>query len=162
MRAMSFYAALPKKTPVLNYTISWSLFWPLIWLMVCVYGKRLQLIKFIRIQTCIICVESRPWRLSWRRSRPSLRCWWSGRGRARPAWSSSPQNSPPSAVYITDVLFSSVAEQDPGSGAFFTPGSDLGFQSHIFERLVTIFWVKSSKILLKLSQFFFFSTSKLK
>jgi hypothetical protein len=44
---------------------------------------------------------------------------------------------------------------DPGSGAFLTPGSgirdrffpDPGFQIHIFESLVTIFWVKNSIIL---------------
>ncbi len=48
---------------------------------------------------------------------------------------------------------------DPGSGLGFSgPGS----QSHIFESLVTIFWVKSSIILWKLAQIFFFSTSKLK
>jgi hypothetical protein len=48
---------------------------------------------------------------------------------------------------------SSVADPYPGSGAFLTldPGSgigffripDLGSQTHIFESLVTIFWVKS-------------------
>jgi hypothetical protein len=50
---------------------------------------------------------------------------------------------------------SSVADPDPGSGAFLTPGSgigffripDLGSQPHIFENLLTIFWVKSSIIL---------------
>jgi hypothetical protein len=49
----------------------------------------------------------------------------------------------------------SVADPDPGSGAFLTPGSgirkkpipDPGSQIHIFESLVTIFWVKSSIIL---------------
>ncbi len=49
---------------------------------------------------------------------------------------------------------SSDADPDPGSGAFLTPGSgirnkffsDPGSQSHIFESLVTIFWVKSSII----------------
>ncbi len=42
--------------------------------------------------------------------------------------------------------------RDPGSGAFLTPGSgirngffpDPGFQTHIFECLVPIFWVKNS------------------
>jgi hypothetical protein len=61
---------------------------------------------------------------------------------------------------------------DPGSGAFLTPGSgirclfdpwipdlgswisDPGSQAHIFESLVTIFWVKSSLILRKLAQNF--------
>jgi hypothetical protein len=46
----------------------------------------------------------------------------------------------------------SVADPDPGSGAFLTPGSeiglfripDLGSQTHIFESLVTIFWIKTS------------------
>jgi hypothetical protein len=51
----------------------------------------------------------------------------------------------------------SVADTDPGSGPFLTPGlgsgirnrriSDPGAQTHIFESLVTIFWVKSSTIL---------------
>jgi hypothetical protein len=66
----------------------------------------------------------------------------------------------------------SVADPYPGSGAFLTPGSGirnrffldpgLGSQTHIFDSLETIFWVKSSKILWKLAQIFFFSTSKLK
>ncbi len=51
--------------------------------------------------------------------------------------------------------FCSVADPDPGSRAFLTPGSgirnrffpDPGSQTHIFESLVTIFWVKSSIIL---------------
>jgi hypothetical protein len=45
---------------------------------------------------------------------------------------------------------SSVADPDPGSGAFLAPGSrisDPGSQTHIFESSVTIFWVKSSIIL---------------
>ncbi len=81
---------------------------------------------------------------------------------------------------ITQFLlpkFRSVADPDPGSGAFLTPGSgirnrffpdpgsripDPGSQTHTFESLVTIFWVKSSIILSKLAQIFFFSTSKLK
>ncbi len=51
----------------------------------------------------------------------------------------------------------SVGDPDPGpgSGAFLTPGSgigffripNLGFQTHIFESLLTIFWVRSSIIL---------------
>jgi hypothetical protein len=72
---------------------------------------------------------------------------------------------------------SSVADPDPGSGAFLTPGSrirnrffpeagsrisDPGSQTHIFEGLVTIFWVKTSIILGKLGQIFFFSISKIK
>ncbi len=48
----------------------------------------------------------------------------------------------------------SVADPDPGSGAFLTPGSgirnrffpDPGSQTHIFENLLTIFWVESSII----------------
>ncbi len=39
---------------------------------------------------------------------------------------------------------------------------DPGSQTHIFESLVTIFWVKSFIILWKLAQIFFFSISKLK
>jgi hypothetical protein len=53
-------------------------------------------------------------------------------------------------------IYASVADPDPGSGAFLTPGSgirkgfipDPGSQTHIFEILVTTtFWVKSSIIL---------------
>ncbi len=70
-----------------------------------------------------------------------------------------------------------VMDPDPGSGAFLTPGSgirnrffpdpgsripDPGSQTHTFESLVTIFWAKSSIILWKFDQIFFFSTSKLK
>jgi hypothetical protein len=55
------------------------------------------------------------------------------------------------------VPLTSVA--DLGYGAFLTP--DPGSQTHIFESLVTIFWVKSSIILRKLAQIFVFTTSKL-
>jgi hypothetical protein len=63
------------------------------------------------------------------------------------------------------IITSSVA--DPGSGAFLTPGSgirnrffpDPGSQTHIFESLVTIFWVKSSIILV---QFFLSSALQTK
>jgi hypothetical protein len=63
---------------------------------------------------------------------------------------------------------SSVA--DPGSDAFLTTGSgirnrlfpDPGSQTHIFESLVTIFWVKTSINPGKLGQIFFFSISKIK
>ena len=52
---------------------------------------------------------------------------------------------------------SSVADPDPGYGAFLTPrpGSGIGFfpdpgsQTHIFESLLTHFWVKKSIILSK-------------
>jgi hypothetical protein len=51
---------------------------------------------------------------------------------------------------------------DPESGAFLTPGSgirnrffpDPGSLTHIFESVVTIFWVKSSKKFFKLAKFF--------
>ncbi len=44
------------------------------------------------------------------------------------------------------------------------PGSGIGFFRipHIFESLMTIFWVKSSIILWKLGQIFFFSLSKIR
>jgi hypothetical protein len=53
------------------------------------------------------------------------------------------------------TVFSSVADPDPGSGAFLTPGSgirnrffpDPGSQDHIFKSFLTIFLVKSSIIL---------------
>jgi hypothetical protein len=49
----------------------------------------------------------------------------------------------------------SVADPDPGSGAFLTPGSgirnrffpDPGSLTHIFESILKIFWVKTSTIL---------------
>ncbi len=72
--------------------------------------------------------------------------------------------------YSKHLHMSNVADPDPGSGAFLTPGSgtrnrffpDPGSQTHTFESLVTIFWLKSSIILWKLAQIFFFSASKLK
>ena len=53
------------------------------------------------------------------------------------------------------LSLTSVADPDPGSGAFLTPGSgirnrffpDPGSQIHNSESLLTIFWVKSSIIL---------------
>ncbi len=63
---------------------------------------------------------------------------------------------------------SSVADPDPRSGAFLTPGSgirvrffsgsrisDPGSQTHFFESLVSIFWVKSSMTILKIWPNFF-------
>jgi hypothetical protein len=61
-----------------------------------------------------------------------------------------------------DIAELSAADPDPGSCAFLTPGSGIrkrffqdpgsrisypGSQTHIFESLVSIFWVKSSIIL---------------
>ncbi len=44
---------------------------------------------------------------------------------------------------------SSVADPDPGSGAFLTPGSGSGMNNpgHISESLKTIYWVKNTYIL---------------
>jgi hypothetical protein len=50
---------------------------------------------------------------------------------------------------------------DPGSGIGFFRIPDLGSQTHIFESLMTIFWVESSLILCKLVQIFFFTSWKL-
>ncbi len=50
---------------------------------------------------------------------------------------------PPLPKYTENSQAFSVADPDPGSGAFLIPGP----QTHIFESLVTIFWVKSSIIL---------------
>ncbi len=47
-----------------------------------------------------------------------------------------------------------------GIGFFRIP--DLSSQTHIFESLVTVFWVKSSIILWKLAQIFFFGIPKVK
>jgi hypothetical protein len=77
---------------------------------------------------------------------------------------------PPPLMVHRRAVPASVADPDPGSGAFLTPGSGIGFfripnlgsQTHIFEGLVTIFWVKTSIILGKLGQIFFFSISKIK
>ncbi len=51
---------------------------------------------------------------------------------------------------------------DPRSGMGFFRIPDLGSRDHILKSFLTIFWVKSSIILWKLAQIFFFSTSKLK
>ena len=51
---------------------------------------------------------------------------------------------------------------DPESGISFFRIPDPNFPNHSFESLMTIFWVKSSIILWKLGQIFFFNTSKLK
>jgi hypothetical protein len=68
----------------------------------------------------------------------------------------------------------SVADPDPGSGAFLTPGSEIrnrffpdpGSQTHLFENLMTIFWLKSSIILygnsLKIGPNFFIQHFKTK
>ena len=63
----------------------------------------------------------------------------------------------------------SVADPDPGSGAFLTPRSEIqnrffcipdpGFQTHIFESLVRNFWVKSSIILRKLTVYEYLFTT---
>ncbi len=50
--------------------------------------------------------------------------------------------------------------RDPGLGPFWP--LDPGSQTHIFESLVTTFWVKSSIILWNLAQIFFLSSSKIK
>jgi hypothetical protein len=60
------------------------------------------------------------------------------------------------------MIMTSVADPDPGSGAFLSLGSgirnrifpDTGSQTHIFESLVRIFWVKSSIIPRKFTQIF--------
>ncbi len=72
-------------------------------------------------------------------------------------------------VWYSTVL--RIRIRDPGLCAFLTPGSrisdpgsrisDPGSQTHIFESLVTTFWVKSSIILWNLAQIFFLSSSKL-
>ncbi len=63
----------------------------------------------------------------------------------------------------------SVADPDPGSGAFLTPGSGIRNRffripdpKTIFLRAFWQFFGKSSIIVCKLAQIFFFSTSKLK
>jgi hypothetical protein len=58
-------------------------------------------------------------------------------------------------IHRLGYRFSSVADPDPGSGAFLTHGSGIrnrfipgpGSQTLIFESLVTIFWAKTYKIL---------------
>jgi hypothetical protein len=51
-------------------------------------------------------------------------------------------------IPTAEIRVTSVADPDPGSGAFLTPGSGIGFfripdQTHIFESLVTIYWVEN-------------------
>jgi hypothetical protein len=53
------------------------------------------------------------------------------------------------ACHIINLRSSSVADPVPGSGAFWTPGSDISFfritdPTYISESLVTIFWVKNT------------------
>jgi hypothetical protein len=79
--------------------------------------------------------------------------------------------------WIQYFVFSSVADPDPGSGASLTPGSgirnrffpdpgsrisDPGFQTHSFESLVTIFWVKNAYYSLKIGPNFFLQQFKTK
>jgi hypothetical protein len=72
--------------------------------------------------------------------------------------------------YIMDLLpWSSVADLDPGSGAFLTPRSgirkpiqDPGSQTHIFESLATIFDNFLGKKFYHSLKNFFFSISKIK
>ncbi len=59
----------------------------------------------------------------------------------------------PRQLILLCVCYEHVANPDPGSGAFFTPGSQI--PNHILESLMTIFWVKSSIIQCKLTQVFF-------
>ncbi len=64
----------------------------------------------------------------------------------------------------------SVADPDPGYEAFLTmdPGSgigfflDPGFQTHIFDSLMTNFWVKRTRIVSVLAKKKFFTFSKIK
>jgi hypothetical protein len=51
---------------------------------------------------------------------------------------------PALCIPTAEIRVTSVADPDPGSGAFLTPGSGIGFfripdQTHIFESLVTIY-----------------------
>ncbi len=68
-------------------------------------------------------------------------------------------------TFIFCAVANSVADPDHWSGnrCLFNPWiRDPGSLTHIYESLVTFFWVKSSIILWKLAQIFFFCTSKLK
>ncbi len=90
-------------------------------------------------------------------------------GRHRPDHSSGGTNQNVRSVAFPSRL-PSVADPDAGSGTFWTPGSgirnrffsgsrisDPGSQTHIFQSIVTIFWVKTLILLWKLVQNFFFS-----
>jgi hypothetical protein len=63
-----------------------------------------------------------------------------------------------------------VADPDPGSGAFLSPGPgirnrfslDPGYQTHIFQSFAIIFRIKSSIILCELAYIFFFTFFKKK
>ncbi len=126
----------------------------------------------------------RRWRGSrWRSCTPRSRRWpaapatrtgnWSP-PRSRQTWSWTPaqQKSLRGGQKEHVRYWTSVADPDPGSGAFLTPRSlirnrfwpDPGSRipDHIFESLETIFWVKSSIILWKLAQIFFFGLPKIK
>jgi hypothetical protein len=81
-----------------------------------------------------------------------------------------PQHMMQRYSYLCTDILTSVADPDPGSGAFLTPGTgirdrffpDPGSLTHILESFVTIFWVKSSIIFFKLAKFFFFNIYKMK
>jgi hypothetical protein len=65
---------------------------------------------------------------------------------------SDPVSDPDFQTHISDSLLTVLRIRIP----------DPGSQTHIIEGLVTIFWVKTSIILGKLGQIFFFSISKIK
>ncbi len=74
---------------------------------------------------------------------------------------------PALCIPTAEIRVTSVADLDPGSGAFLTPGPGIGFfripdQTHIFESLVTIYWVEKLYNSLKIAQIFFFNISKIK
>jgi hypothetical protein len=66
---------------------------------------------------------------------------------------SAPPRPPPNPQYVWIVAVLRIRIRNPGSGALLTLGS--GIRNRFFEGLVTIFWVKTSIILGKLSQNFF-------
>ncbi len=53
-----------------------------------------------------------------------------------------PLGTPEGAQFVI-IWKCSVADPDPGSGAFLTPGSGMNILNHISESLETIFWIKN-------------------
>ncbi len=97
-------------------------------------------------------------------------CVLAGRRDVWEIWGRSRESSHPDQVrkfsFISTIIGPfSVTGPDPGSGAFFTPGSgmsffripDLGSKIHISESLVTIFWGHKWQTLCQLTQIFFFT-----
>jgi hypothetical protein len=56
-----------------------------------------------------------------------------------------PLDAPEGVQFVIIIIWKcSVADPDPGSGAFKTTGSGMNIPDHISESLETIFWIKNT------------------